>query len=121
MRISFASGRRECIEPQEVEGMRHRLLALPPPGRPLGRGDWLAAPGVFLLVVVSTFPVVLPFLLANDAAQAMRRSRGIAVVMLLLAGFQLGRYAGHARPYVTGLAIAALGATLILAVMALGG
>ena len=106
---------------EELEGMRRRLLALPPPGRLLRRDDYLAAVGIFLLVVVSTFPVVVPFLLTTDAALAMRVSRGIALAMLFLAGFLLGRYAGHARPLRTGIAMAALGAVLVLVVMALGG
>src|SRR4051812_12952792 len=47
--------------PAELEGMRLALLALPPPGRlALGRDDYLAAAGIFLLVVLATFPVVLP-------------------------------------------------------------
>ena len=107
--------------PEELEGMRRRLLALPPPGRLLRGADWLAALGVFLLVVVSTFPVVVPFLLTSDAALAMRLARGVTVAMLFIAGFLLGRHAGHARPLVTGLAMGSLGALLILAVMALGG
>lgn len=107
--------------PDELEGMRRRLVALPPPGRLLRGADWLAALGVFLLVVVSTFPVVVPFLLTNDAALAMRLARAVTVAMLFLAGFLLGRHAGHTRPLVTGLAMGALGALLILAVMALGG
>jgi VIT1/CCC1 family predicted Fe2+/Mn2+ transporter len=107
--------------PEELEGMRRRLLALPPPGRLLRGADWLAALGVFLLVVVATFPVVVPFLLTSDAALALRLSRAVTVVMLFLAGFLLGRHAGHSRPLVTGLAMAGLGAVVILAVMALGG
>ena len=107
--------------PEELEGMRRRLATLPPPGRLLRGADWLAALGVFLLVVVSTFPVVVPFLLTSDAVLAMRLARGVTVAMLFLAGFLLGRHAGHARPLLTATAMAALGAVLILAVMALGG
>ncbi|MGA8051869.1 MAG: hypothetical protein WCA09_16940 [Burkholderiales bacterium] len=106
---------------EELDGMRRRLLALPPPGRLLRRDDYLAAVGIFLLVVVSTFPVVVPFLLTQDAALAMRWSRAIAVGMLFLAGFALGRHAGHAHPVRTGTAMAALGTVLVLVVMALGG
>ncbi len=107
--------------PEELEGMRRRLLALPPPGRLLRGADWLTALAVFILVVVATFPVVVPFLLTGDAALALRLSRAVTVAMLFFAGFLLGRYAGHARPLVTGFAMAGLGAVVILAVMALGG
>jgi VIT1/CCC1 family predicted Fe2+/Mn2+ transporter len=107
--------------PDELEGMRRRLLALPPPGRLLRGADWLAALAVFILVIVATFPVVVPFLLTSDPALALRLSRAVTVAMLFLSGFLLGRYAGHTRPLATGVAMAALGAVVILAVMALGG
>ena len=108
--------------PDEIEGMRHRLLALPPQERSaLRRDDYLAAIGIFLWVVIATFPVVLPFMLMSDAAQAMNASRVVTLVMLFLAGFALGRHAGYRLPIASGLLMALMGAILILAVMALGG
>jgi len=108
--------------PDELEGMRRGLLALPATNGAALRGkDFLAAAGIFLLVVVSTFPVVVPFMLTDDLAIAMRNSRIVTLGMLFLAGFLLGRYASHPRPAVTGLATMLLGAVLIVAVMALGG
>ena len=108
--------------PDEIEGMRRRLLALPPQAQGgLERDDYLSALGVFLLVVLATFPVVVPFLLIRDAALAMRIAQLVAVVMLFVAGVALGRHAGHARPFVTGAAMALLGVALIAAVKALGG
>ena len=107
--------------PDELEGMRRRLLALPPARRALGREDYFAAIAIFLLVVITTFPVVVPFMLTDNAALAMQTSRVVTLVMLFLAGLVLGRYAGHARPAVTGLVMLLLGAALIAAVKALGG
>lgn len=105
----------------EIEGMRRRLVASPPPRGSLHRDDYLAAFGVFVLVVLATFPVVAPFLLTSDAALAMRLSRAISIAMLFLAGYALGRYAGYARPILTGIAMALLGAAVVVIVMALGG
>ncbi len=106
----------------ELEGMRRRLLAQPAlSGAKLGREDWAAAIGIFLLVVLATFPVVVPFMIVSDAALAMRLSRLVTLAMLFLAGFALGRYAGHVRPAVTGSLMALLGVALIAAVNALGG
>ena len=102
--------------------MRTRLLAtreLPSPH--LRRKDYLAATGVFLLVVAATFPVVVPFLVTNDAALAMQISRLITLVLLFVGGVALGRYAGHAHPVRTGLLNLLLGAVLIAAAKALGG
>ena len=109
------------IGPAEIEAMHGRLLALPVGRARLDGEDFLAAFGVFLLVVVATFPVVLPFLLVGDLPTAMRLSRYITVAMLYAAGHGLGRYAGHPRPFVTGALMALLGVALILAIMALGG
>lgn len=110
------------VGPDEIEGMRRKLLALSPPiGGALRLGDFLAAGGIFLLVVLATFPVVVPFMLTNDLAVAMRLSRWVTLAMLFLAGFALARYAGHRRPLLTGLATMTLGGVLIVTVMALGG
>ena len=105
----------------EVEAMRQRLLALPPPRGGLHAEDYLAALGIFLLVVLATFPIVIPFLVIDDAGRAMQASRLITVAMLFVAGFALGRYAGHARPALTGFFMGLLGAALIMAIKALGG
>jgi VIT1/CCC1 family predicted Fe2+/Mn2+ transporter len=79
------------------------------------------AVGVFLLVVLATFPVTVPFMLTNDIALAMQISRAVAVLMLFLAGWSLGRYAGYLRPALTGVFMALIGAVLIAFVQALGG
>jgi len=108
--------------PNEIEGMRRRLLALPASDRSaLGRDDYLGAIGVFLLVVAATFPVAAPFLLTNDTVLAMRLSQIVALLMLFAAGFALGRHAGHRHPVRTGIAMTTLGALLIASVNALGG
>jgi nitrate reductase NapE component len=104
----------------EIEGIRRRLV-----GRQrathaiLKPRDYLAALSIFLMVVIATFPVVAPFVLTSDAALAMRLSRVITLVMLFVAGFALGHYAGHAKPVASGLAMTALGVVLIAAVEAL--
>ena len=113
---------RAITGPAEIEAMRMRLLAQPHRrGAVLGRDDYFAAAGIFLLVVLATFPGALPFLLTQDFALAMRISRGITLAMLFVAGFVLGSHAGHHRPVMTGFWMMLLGAVLIAAVIALGG
>jgi VIT1/CCC1 family predicted Fe2+/Mn2+ transporter len=108
--------------PDEIEGMRRRLVRAPPRvGSVLQGRDYLEAAGIFLLVVLATFPVVIPFMLFQDVAVAMWTSQVVTVVMLFLAGFALGRHAGHAKPSVTGFLMAVFGVALIAAVKALGG
>jgi VIT1/CCC1 family predicted Fe2+/Mn2+ transporter len=107
---------------EEIESMRRRLLALPIDNSPtLQPRDLLEAFGIFLLVVVATFPVVVPFLLTDDAATALHASQAITVAMLFIAGVALGRYAGYAKPLRPGLAMAIFGVLLIATVKALGG
>src|ERR1700758_1117889 len=99
--------------PPELEGMRRRLIDRPPATRGLGRDDYLAAVGIFLLVVGATFPVVVPFLATRDLALAMQLSCAITLAMLFAAGLALGRHAGHAHPLWTGVLMLPLGAALI--------
>jgi hypothetical protein len=108
--------------PDELDAMRRRLLAFDIGRRAaLAPRDFAEAAGIFVLVVVATFPVVLPFVLTSDAALAMRVSQGITLAMLFAAGAALGYYAGYARPLGTGVVMAVFGAVLIVTVKALGG
>jgi len=110
------------ISAEGLEDMRLRLAALPePPARGrLGRDDFVGALGVFLIVVLSTFPVVVPFMLYSETLLAMRVSNAVALVTLFACGFTLGRYSGGI-PWRSGFAMAAIGAVLVVATIALGG
>lgn len=112
----------KLITTTEIEAMRGRLLALAGvPTRPrLMRDDFLAAFGVFLIVVASTFPVALPFVFIKDAGTALFVSRGIGLAMMFLGGLALGRYAGYGS-WKTGFMMAGLGTVVMIIVIALGG
>ncbi|HEY4137887.1 MAG TPA: hypothetical protein VGN65_05510 [Casimicrobiaceae bacterium] len=89
--------------------------------RALRFDDYLAAFGIFLLVVIATFPVVLPFWLIPDVSLAYRTSQLVSLAMLFIAGLALGKYVGHPHPLWIALAMGLLGVVLIAAVKALGG
>jgi hypothetical protein len=110
------------LEPVELEKIYQRLRQLPePPERArLSKDDWLGAIGVFLLVFLSTFPVVIPFIFMQNAVPALRVSNTIAVVMLFLTGCVFGRMTGR-RPWLVGIAMVILGSALVGMTMALGG
>jgi VIT1/CCC1 family predicted Fe2+/Mn2+ transporter len=110
------------MQPAEVETIRGRLALLPePPARPsLTLADFRAATGVFLFVFLATLPVALPFLFLSHARQALRVSNGIALLMLFLGGYVLGRY-GLRRPWLSGLVTLGVGVVLVWATIALGG
>ena len=105
-----------------LEEVRRHLHGLPEPptGPRLKAEDGRGAVAVFLLVFVSTIPVVLPFVFMRDAHLALRVSNGIAVTMMFLTGYAFGRLA-NARPWLTGIVMVLLGAALVSLTMALGG
>ncbi len=110
-----------ALEPAQLELIRQRLSEAPEPARPhLTRSDWLGAAGICLLSFLSTFPVVIPFLLFGEARLALRVSNAVAIALLFLCGFMLGRYAGF-RPMAMGLFVVALGGAMVAVAIALGG
>jgi len=110
------------LQPSELERMRVHLNQLPEPAAHLRwtKRDWWGALGVFLLVSLSTLPVVLPFVFVDNAHRALRFSNGIAVAMLFLTGHAFGRSAGS-YPWLTGIAMVILGSVLVGITIALGG
>ena len=112
----------EILEAADYERIFSRLKAMPAPsGRPrLTLQDWRGALSVFLLVFLSTFPVVIPFALVHEARFARHLSNLIAIVMLFVAGYMLARYAGLHR-LKTGTAMVVIGAALVVLTIALGG
>jgi hypothetical protein len=107
--------------PDVLEAMRRRLVELPAASDSrLGSRDFKGALGVFLLVVLATFPVVIPFTVFQETGFALRVSNALSLGMLFAAGWVLGRHAGGS-PWRGGLAMTATGAVLIAAIIALGG
>jgi hypothetical protein len=86
----------------------------------LTRENWLGGLAVFLLVFLSTFPVVVPFVFIKNARLALHASNLVAIVLLFATGQMLASYAGLSRLW-TGLGIVALGGLLVAITIALGG
>ena len=110
------------LDPSEFDSLHQRLHALPEPAKSprLTREDWLGAIGVFLLVFLSTLPVVLPFIFMREIAPAMRLSNGIAIVLLALSGAGFSGMTGR-NPWFDGITAVVLGALLVALTIALGG
>jgi hypothetical protein len=112
-----------ALSTTELERVRQWVVAQPQPQAPGARvtaQDLRGAVAVFLLVFLSTFPVVLPFVFIADPAVAKRVSAAVAIAMLFLCGYGWGRYAGL-KPWRTGLAMVGLGLIVEAIVIALGG
>jgi VIT1/CCC1 family predicted Fe2+/Mn2+ transporter len=107
---------------QRLEEIRQQLAQVPePPTHPrLTRRDWVGAVLVFFLVVLSTFPVVLPFMFMQTALHAQRVSNLIAIGMLFLTGYAFGKTTGY-HPRAMGLAMVTLGGAMVGLAILLGG
>lgn len=111
----------QALAPAQLEAIRQQLHQLPEPERPrLTRRDWLGALGICLLSFLSTFPIVIPFLLLGDAQMALRASNAVAIAMLFVCGFMFGRCAGF-HPVAMGFSMVAVGGALVGIAIALGG
>jgi hypothetical protein len=110
------------LQPAEFASLYERLKQLPEPPMSASarKDDILGAVGVFLLVFLSTFPVVIPFLVMGDAHRALRVSNLIAIVMLFLTGYAYGRLIGW-HQWLVGILMVIVGAVLAGITMALGG
>ena len=110
------------LTPADLDRIRLGLSRLPDPTERIGleREDWLGAAAVFLLVFVSTIPVVLPFVILDNAGVALRISNAIAVAMMFVTGYAFGRAAGY-RPWLMAGSMVLLGACLVALTIALGG
>jgi hypothetical protein len=110
------------LQPAELERMRQHLNQLPaPPRHPrLHKDDWLGAVSVFLLVFLSTFPVVMPFIFMSDPARALRFSNLVAIGLLFLTGYFFGRCA-DLLPWRTGAVMVLVGLAMVGITIALGG
>ena len=110
------------LGPAEYESIRQKLAQMPEsPYRPrLGKDQWFGALAVCFWVILTTFPVAIPFIFMEDVARAMRVSNGIAVVLLFVTGWAFGRLVEY-RPWLTGIAMVVLGGALVALTMALGG
>lgn len=107
----------------ELERLRRWVVEQAPQAESsvaLTRRDLEGAVAVFLLVFLSTFPVVVPFVFIHDPALAKRVSAGVAIVMLFACGVAWGRHAGQ-NAWRFGLVMVLLGLAVEAVVIALGG
>ncbi|WP_198781035.1 hypothetical protein [Shewanella putrefaciens] len=109
------------VTPAALETLRQSLLKISMTARPrLGLQDLISAVCVFALVVLATFPIVIPFIFIPEAVLALRISNWVAVALLFICGVVLGRHAGG-NWFIYGTSFAIIGAVLVNAIIALGG
>jgi hypothetical protein len=72
------------------------------------------------LVIASTFPVAIPFMIFDDAYFALRLSNALLVAMLFVVGVQWGTHA-NVNKWRAGAAFTVIGLILVAIAIALGG
>jgi VIT1/CCC1 family predicted Fe2+/Mn2+ transporter len=121
LRDALPSSMRALMGDGELDVIRARLATADLPARPrLGSDDYMGALGIFLIVVLSTFPVALPFLILSDMPVALVISRALTLAMLFGGGMALGRHAGYGS-WKAGFGMVSIGVALTLAIIAMGG
>lgn len=112
----------DALLPEDVAEIQQRLARLPEPARRqvVGSQDLLGALAVFLFVVLSCIPVIIPFLFIQDPWPALRVSNAVALLMLFIGGYNFARYAGLAK-ITTGMVMVVLGSAMVGITIALGG
>lgn len=110
------------IETEDLENIRKGLLKFPESSLCVGVTvtDLKMAVGIFLLVFLSTFPVVIPFKLIDDARMALRVSNFVAITFMFIGGWLLARYSGYNKWFM-GFFMILLGVVLVAITIALGG
>ena len=109
------------IGDQGLEKIREGLASHELPEKPKFHArDFKGATWIFVIVVLSTFPVALPFIVFDDMKVAMLVSRLLTFAMLFGGGYSLGRHAGYAG-WKSGVQMLVLGVALTAAIIALGG
>jgi hypothetical protein len=112
----------DLVDEATLDRMRAAILErVPADARPrLTRTDLRGAGQVFLIVVASNLPVILPFLFVEDPFFALRLSNLVALGMLAVIGYAYGRVSGLPALW-TAVAMVLLGAVLVVLTIALGG
>ena len=107
---------RKALYARLVENVHAR----PPTRNKVTKEDFTGALMSCLLVIVTSIPAIIPFLLFDDARFALRVSNAILLVLLFVMGYWWARYTLSSR-WITGLSFLAGGFVLVAVAIALGG
>jgi len=110
------------METEELEQVRKRIANLPESSLSfrLTAVDFKNALIIFLLIFISTFPIVIPFIFIRDTHLALRISNMIAIILMFLCGWSLAKYVGYNK-WLMSFGLTLVGIVLVLLTIALGG
>jgi hypothetical protein len=92
----------------------------PPERLRIRREDLQGGLASFFLVVLSTIPAAIPFLLIDEPRRALRVSNLVLIALLFAVGQRWGRHA-YVNPWGAGFAFLGVGLALVAIAIALGG
>lgn len=114
----------EMATPEERERYHRWILDLlrreNPTALQLERDDILGGVAVGLVIVLATFPIVVPYLVVSNPEHAVTCSHVIALALLFLLGARWGQIVGGS-PIRIASGLTLLGLALVLVTIALGG
>jgi hypothetical protein len=110
------------LRPKDIAAIQDRLVRIPEAAERsvMQWEDFWGAVGVFLIVVLSCVPLIIPFFFMSDPLSALRVSNVVAILMLFFVGYYFARYAGYAK-IKAGFIMVVLGAAMVGTTIALGG
>jgi hypothetical protein len=112
-----SAAEREALYRQIAANLRSRDV----PPISINKADYLGAFTSFCLVVITSAPAAIPFLLIDNAHLALRVSNAILLATLFVTGYWWARYHTLGRPWRVGLALLIGGVVLVVVAIALGG
>jgi len=110
------------LEAEDLEQIRNKLANLPGSASQvrLTTRDLKRSVMIFFLMLISTFPIIIPFIFIRDTQLALRISNMIAIVLMFLCGWSLAKYVGSNK-WLMSLGMTLIGIVLVLITIALGG
>lgn len=113
---------KDSFKEYDLESIRKALLQVPDSALQV-RITWKEvkkATGIFFLMILSTFPVALPFVLVSNVREALRISNFLAIILMIICGSLLAKYGGYNKLLMS-IAMALLGSVLVAITIILGG
>ena len=106
----------------DLEQIRSKLAKLPDSALQvrLTTRDLKRSLMIFLLMFISTFPIVIPFIFIRDTQLALRISNMTAIVLMFLCGWSLAKYVGSNK-WLMSFGLTLVGIVLVLITIVLGG
>jgi VIT1/CCC1 family predicted Fe2+/Mn2+ transporter len=111
-----------ALKPEEIERIRQSVAQLPEKkvSRSQKWNDVKTAAGILLLVMLTTFPVAVPFIFISNMEKALRVSNIVAILLMFICGWMLGKYAGR-NQFLSGITLSLFGVVMVIITIALGG